>query len=258
MGFATLISLEINTGSQPVDPISSPITPSTSCSSLPLDDDHILKLQFALLSYQATFIDQFGIALDTARARRASGVNDLSCPPLVSMDGVFKEEIELGRKEEEEEAEQHQAQEEPADGEGISLKLRIIFGLTEGEALWSEFSFEIEAERSRCERTKDDDARLINLAFLYLFSLSLTSRHPLWNSAIHHSPSRSSHRLTEVHRVLQEDDRWTRVSIPFDSSFCSTSFFLVSKSAAKLLILFFIFAASSTDSLSKRSRELRR
>lgn len=144
MGFATLMSLEINTGSHTVPPLSSPITPNGSCSSLPLDHDHILKLQFALLSYQATFIEQFGVALDTARARRASGENELSCPPLVAMDGVFKEEIELGRKEEEEEAMRHQAQEElvpkdiESEGKVTNAKLRVIFGLTEGEALWSE------------------------------------------------------------------------------------------------------------------------
>lgn len=143
MGFATLLSLEINTGITPTCVLSSPISPDGSTTSLPLDHDNILKLQFALLSYQASFIEQFGIALNTARDRRECGEAEFSRVPLVAMDGVFKEEMDLGQKEDEEadEERQHEGEEVPKDieteGKVANAKLRIIFGLTEGEALWS-------------------------------------------------------------------------------------------------------------------------
>lgn len=87
------------------------------------------------------------------------------------MDGVFKEEIELGRKEEEEEAERDLAQEESqpkdieSEGKVTNAKLRIIFGLTEGEALWS--------ESSRGEEKGNDEVASLTGSRLHFFS-SLT------------------------------------------------------------------------------------
>lgn len=141
MGFATLLNLDIFTSDHGPCPLSAPLSPQSSTSSLPVDHDSMLRLQFALLSYQTPFITQFQRALAAARTRREIG-STLSCPPLVQMDGVFKEEIEIGRREDDEQHHHEpEAEDAPKDiesaGKATNARLRITFGLKEGETLWS-------------------------------------------------------------------------------------------------------------------------
>lgn len=57
-----------------------------------------------------------------------------------------------------------------------------------------------------------EGGRVADFVFHSPLSSFLAPRYSLWTSAIDNPSSRSSHHLSEVHRLLQEDHCWTRVS----------------------------------------------